>query len=60
MPKQPKPHPVGRPALPKGQAKAAPIQVRLSPDARKRVEQAAKAKGLTISDWIRGTLEANV
>jgi uncharacterized protein (DUF1778 family) len=60
MPSQPKPRPVGRPALPKGQAKAAPIQIRLSPDSRQRMEQAAKAKGVTLTDWIRGILEASV
>jgi uncharacterized protein (DUF1778 family) len=49
----PKPRKVGRPKLPKGQAKATPIQVRLNPDDRKAVERAAKAKRQTVSDWIR-------
>ena len=57
MPTKRKP---GRPKLPKGQAKATPIQVRLSPDNRKAVERAAKASKQTISDWIRTTLEASL
>lgn len=57
MPTKRKP---GRPKLPKGQAKATPIQVRLSPDNRKAVERAAKASQQTISDWIRTTLEASL
>jgi len=50
MPTKRKP---GRPKLPKGQAKATPIQVRLNPDHRRKVEQAAKAKDQTVSEWIR-------
>ncbi len=60
MPKQPKPRPVGRPKLPKGHAKLGALQVRLHPDVRKRVEVAAKTKNLTVSEWIRSTLEANL
>jgi uncharacterized protein (DUF1778 family) len=59
MPRQPNPRPVGRPKLPKGEAKAAPIQIRLNPESRKRVEQAAKAKGVKMSERIRATIEAN-
>jgi len=58
MPTQPKPRKPGRPKLPKGHAKAAPIQVRLSPEERKRVEVAAKAKKQTVSEWVRSTLSA--
>jgi len=60
MPHQPKRRPVGRPALPKGKAMDAPIQLRLSPDLRKKVEQAARSKGVKISEWMRATIEANV
>ena len=60
MPKQPKPRPVGRPKLPKGHAKLGALQVRLNPDTRKRLEAAAKAQKLTVSEWIRCTLEANL
>lgn len=55
MPKKPK---VGRPKMPKGQAKGKIVPVRFSPEAIKAVELAAKSKKQTISDWIRGTLEA--
>ncbi len=60
MPSLPKPKKVGRPKLPKGHAKSGAIQVRLNAEDRKRVSTAAKAKGLTVSDWIRGTLEASL
>jgi uncharacterized protein (DUF1778 family) len=49
----PKPKPVGRPTLPKGEAKAKITPIRLSPDDRKRVEAAAKAKKQTVSEWVR-------
>jgi uncharacterized protein (DUF1778 family) len=58
MPTKPKPRKVGRPKLPKGQAKAAPIQVRLNGDDRRRVEKAAKSQKQTVSEWIRSTLNA--
>jgi uncharacterized protein (DUF1778 family) len=50
----------GRPKLPKGEAKATPIQVRLNPVDRKAVERAAKAKDQTISEWIRTALIAQL
>ena len=58
MPTQPKPKKVGRPKLPKGQAKAGAIQVRLNDDDRKKVAIAAKARKQTVSEWIRSTLSA--
>jgi hypothetical protein len=58
MPKQPKPKKVGRPTMPRGEAKGTIVPVRFSPENRKRVEAAAKAKGQTVSHWIRSTLEA--
>lgn len=57
MPTKRKP---GRPKLPKGQAMATPIQVRLNPDDRRKVERAAKVKGQTVSDWIRGQIVAGL
>jgi predicted DNA-binding protein len=60
MPRQPKPRPVGRPKLPKGHAKLGALQVRLHPEMRQRLEAAAKADNLTVSEWIRGTLEAKL
>jgi hypothetical protein len=58
MPKQPKPKKVGRPTMPKGEAKGTIVPLRFSPENRKKVEAAAKAKGQTVSHWIRSTLEA--
>ena len=60
MPSQPKPKRVGRPALPKGHAKASMLRVRFSESDRKRVEAAAKASNQTVSDWIRATVEAAI
>jgi predicted HicB family RNase H-like nuclease len=51
---------VGRPKMPKGQAKGRIVPVRFSPDSIKAVERAAKAKGQTVSEWIRRTLEAAI
>ncbi|HYJ88083.1 MAG TPA: toxin-antitoxin system HicB family antitoxin [Pyrinomonadaceae bacterium] len=49
---------VGRPPLPKGEARGIMTQFRLQPDEKKRLEAAAKKQGLTLSDWIRQTLKA--
>lgn len=57
MPAKRKP---GRPKLPKGQAMATPIQVRLNLEDRKAVERAAKAKDQTVSDWIRTAIVAGL
>jgi predicted HicB family RNase H-like nuclease len=54
----PKPKKVGRPKMAKGQAKATIMPVRLSPEDRKRIEKAAKAKNQIVSQWVRGTLNA--
>jgi uncharacterized protein (DUF1778 family) len=54
----PKPKKVGRPKLPKGEAKGRVVQVRLNADDLKRVTTAAKAKGQTLSDWIREAINA--
>jgi predicted HicB family RNase H-like nuclease len=50
----------GRPKLPKGTAKGSIVPVRFSPEDRKRVEAAARAKKQTISEWIRSTLYAAI
>lgn len=57
MAKKPK---VGRPKLPKGEAKGRIVPVRFNSEAIKAVEGAARAKGQTISEWIRSTLEAAI
>jgi predicted HicB family RNase H-like nuclease len=56
----PKKAKVGRPKMPKGEAKGRIVPVRFNPDAIKAVEMAAKAKGQTVSEWIRSTLEAAI
>ena len=58
MAPQIKPRRPGRPKLPKGNAKSSIVPIRLNLEDRKRVEVAARAKGLTVSDWIRGALVA--
>ena len=60
MPKQPKPKPVGRPKLAKGDAKAEMLRVRATPEELKAFDRAAKAKGKKRSEWIRETLNAAV
>jgi hypothetical protein len=59
MPKQPNPKPVGRPALPKGNAKAVMLRVRVTPDELKTFEGMAKASKQTVSEWVRSKLNAN-
>lgn len=58
MPKQPKPKKPGRPPLPKGNAKAVMLRVRVTPDERAAIGKAAKAKNQTVSEWLRGNLTA--
>ena len=53
MPKQ-KPKKMGRPALPKGEAKGRIVPVRFSGADIKRIGAAARAGGQTVSEWIRG------
>lgn len=57
---QPKPRRPGRPKLPKGDAKSSIVPVRLNTEDRKRVEAAARASNVTVSEWIRGTLAAAI
>jgi hypothetical protein len=52
---QKKPKKVGRPKLPKGEAKGRIVPVRFTANAIKAVEVAAKAKKQTVSEWIRST-----
>ena len=53
---QPKVKKMGRPKLPKGDAKGRIVPIRFNPNDIKRIEVAAKAKKQTISEWIRQTL----
>jgi predicted HicB family RNase H-like nuclease len=57
---KPKPKKPGRPRMAKGEAKGSIVPVRFSPEDRKRVEAAAKASGLTLSAWVRSTLNAAI
>ncbi len=53
---KPKPRPVGRPKLHKARAKSSILPVRFNLDDRKRVEAAATAAGVSVSEWVRKTL----
>ena len=55
---QPKPRRVGRPKLPKGDAKGRIVPVRFNASDLKRIESAAKANQKTVSEWIRSTVSA--
>jgi hypothetical protein len=59
MPKQnpaKKPSKRGRPPLPKGDAKAIMLRVRITPDELTAVEKAAKENNQTVSEWVRSRL----
>ena len=55
-----KPKKVGRPTLPKGNAKAATVRVRATPNELRAYEATAKAKKQSLSEWIRNTLNASL
>jgi uncharacterized protein (DUF1778 family) len=57
MPKRKK---AGRPPLPKGDAKAGMLRVRVTSEELQAIERAAKAKKQTVSEWIRSTLNAAI
>jgi len=52
----PKVKKVGRPKLPKGEAKGKIVPVRFTNEILKAVEAAAKGKNQTVSEWIRSTV----
>jgi predicted HicB family RNase H-like nuclease len=56
----PKPKKVGRPKLPKGEAKGKIVPVRFTNEALKVMAAQAKASKQTVSEWIRSTLNAAV
>ena len=56
MPKQPKK--AGRPKLPKGDAKAGFLRVRMTATELKTIESAAKSDRKTISEFVRSKLLA--
>jgi hypothetical protein len=49
---------VGRPKLPKGEAKGKIVPVRFTAGGIKAVEVAAKANNQTVSQWVRSTIDA--
>jgi hypothetical protein len=55
---QPKPKKIGRPKLPKGEAKGRIVPMRFNPADMKRIEATARASQQTVSEWIRGTVTA--
>jgi hypothetical protein len=58
--KQPKPKKVGRPPLPKGDARAVMLRVRVTLDERLAIETVAKANNQNTSEWIRSTLTSAI
>jgi hypothetical protein len=57
MPRNTKPK-VGRPKLPKGEAKGRIVPVRFNALDLKRIEAAARASQQTVSDWIRAAINS--
>jgi hypothetical protein len=49
---------VGRPKLPKGEAKGKIVPVRFTANGIRAVEAAARAKKQTVSEWVRSTIDA--
>jgi hypothetical protein len=54
----PKPKKVGRPKLARGEAKCKIVPIRLNAEDLKNVTAAARAKGQTVSEWVRSTLNS--
>lgn len=52
----PKAKKVGRPILPKGNAKDVMLRVRITAGDLKAMKARAKAMGQSVSEWSRGTL----
>ena len=55
MAKQTKPK-IGRPKLPKGEAKGRIVPIRFNQQDIKQIEAAARANQKTVSEWIRGAI----
>ena len=58
MAKKTKPKKMGRPKLPKGEAKGRIVPVRFSAEEVGRITAAASANNQKLSEWIRSTLNA--
>jgi len=46
--------------LPKGSAKAEMLRIRVAPATLRTIEAKAKGQKISVSEWIRSTLEANL
>jgi hypothetical protein len=51
---------IGRPKLPKGEAKGKIVPVRFALDDLKAIAARAKAADQNVSEWIRSTIHANL
>lgn len=51
---------VGRPKLPKGEAKGRIVPVRFTADDLRAMEAAARASDKSLSEWIRSTIHASL
>ena len=51
---------IGRPKMPKGEAKGRIVPVRFTADDLKTMAMAAKANKQTVSEWIRSTIHASL
>ena len=60
MSQKKRPRKVGRPKLPKGEAKGRIVPVRFTGDDLKAMESAAKASNQNVSEWIRSTIHATL
>jgi predicted HicB family RNase H-like nuclease len=58
MPQKPKK--VGRPKMPKGDAKARIVPVRFNPELFRAITVAARASKQSLSEWIRKASEAAI
>lgn len=57
---KPQPKKIGRPKLANGVAKGTIVPVRFNAEDYSRIAYAARAEGKTVSEWIRGTLNAAI
>lgn len=60
MSQQKKPRKVGRPKMPKGEAKGRIVPVRFTEDDLKAVTARARASKQNVSEWIRSTIHASL
>src|ERR1700730_7453796 len=51
---------MGRPRLPKGEAKGRIVPVRFDADTIKRIATSARESNQTVSEWIRTTVNASI